>query len=127
MNPTIFMVFGIICMIATIAAIIFGLVLMCCSLGGSYRTKGESVGFFIFGILLILFSGLCTYGAKTLMDPDPETLYGRVLDAKPECDINSVSCLKEMTEWLADSTLSYTEFHNDSMAAAKKYNSYREK
>ena len=126
MNPTIFMIFGIICIIAAIAAIIFGLVFICISLDG-HRTKGEFAGFFISGILLILFSGICIYGAKTLMEPDPETLYGRVLDAKPECDINSVSCLKVMTEWLADSTLSYTEFHNDSTAAAEKYNSYREK
>lgn len=121
------MVFGIICIIAAIAAIIFGLVLICCGLGGGCRTKGESVGFFLFGILLILCFVICAYGGKMLLEPDPETLYGRVLDAKPECDINSVSCLKVMAEWLADSTLSYTEFHNDSTAAAKKYNSYREK
>ena len=126
MNPTIFMVFGIICIIAAIAAIIFGLVFICLSFDGCH-TKGESVGFFLFGILLILCFAICVYGGKMLLEPDPETLYGRVLDAKPECDINSVSCLKEMTEWLADSTLSYTEFHNDSTAAAKKYNSYREK
>lgn len=126
MNPTIFMVFGIICIIAAFPAIIFGLVFICLSFSDC-RTKGESVGFFLFGILLILCFVICAYGGKMLLKPDPETLYGRVLDAKPECDINSVSCLKVMTEWLADSTLSYTEFYNDSMAAAKIYNSYREK
>ena len=127
MNPTIFIVSGIICAIATLVAIIFGLLFICDSLRDSYRTKGESVGFFIFGIFLILCSAMCAYGASRLLKSNPETVYGRVLDAKPECDINSVSCMKEMTEWLADSTLSYIEFHNDSMAAAKKYNSYREK
>lgn len=126
MNPTIFIVFGIIGMIATLVAIIFGLVFICLSLGGC-RTKGESAGFFISGILILLSAALCAYGTEILLHPDPETLYGRVLGAKPECDINSVSCLKEMTEWLADSTHSYIEFHDDSMAAAEKYNSYREK
>ena len=126
MNPTIFIVFGIISMIAAIAAIIFGIVFICISLNDR-RTKGEMAGFFISGILLILCFIMCVYGAKILLNPDPETLYGRVLNAKPECDINSVSCMKEMTEWLADSTLSYIEFHNDSTAAAEKYNSYREK
>lgn len=126
MNPAIFMVFGIICIIAAFAAIIFGLVFIYRSFSDC-RTKGESVGFFLFGILLILCFVICVYGGKMLLEPDPETLYGRVLDAKPECDINSVSCMKEMTEWLADSMRSYIEFHDDSTAAAEKYNSYREK
>jgi len=124
MNPTCYIVFGVICLIAAIIASIFGIVFACLSFDGC-RIKNESIIYFVGGIFCFVICGISGYGATTMLWPDPETLYQRVLDDKPECDINKVSCIKEMTKWLADSSLSYMKFQTDSVDAAEKYNMFK--
>jgi hypothetical protein len=123
MNPTFYFICGIIVYIVSL----FTLIIAICffmgvpSSSSNFNFK-ERLICFLTGIFFTIPSIIGYDWAGKLVDPDPETIYKRVIEEKPKCDIKSITCMKEMTEWLKDSSEAYVMYHLDSVSAANDYN-----
>lgn len=119
MNPTFYFISGILVYVISL----FTLIIAICFFMGVISSSSK----FNFGERLtsIFFAFLTVIGydwAGKLVNPDPEMIYQRVIEEKPKCDIKSIKCMKEMTEWLKDSSDAYVMYHLDSVSAANDYN-----
>ena len=123
MNPTIYIIIGVIVYFLCIITITLSL----CFFMGIFAS---TTNFNARERLLCFFSGLVFAAltllgydcAEKLVDPDSETIYKRIMEEKPKCDVKSIKCMKEMTEWLKDSSDAYVMYHLDSVSAANDYN-----
>lgn len=123
MNPTFYFICGILVYIVSL----FTLVIAICFFMGviSSSSKFNFKERFICFLTSIFFAFPTVIGydwAGKLVNPDPEMIYQRVIEEKPKCDIKSIKCMKEMTEWLKDSSDAYVMYHLDSVSAANDYN-----
>lgn len=123
MNPSFYFICGILVYIISL----FTLVTAICFFMGvissdsNFNTEERIICF----LTSIFFAVLTVIGydwAGKLVDPDPEMIYQRVIEEKPKCDIKSIKCMKEMTEWLKDSSDAYLMYHIDSVNIANDYN-----
>lgn len=123
MNPTFYFVSGILVYIISL----FTLVAAMCffmgviSLSSNFNFKERFI-WFLTGIFFTITTIIGYDWAGKLVDPDSETIYQRVIEEKPNCDIKSITCMKEMTEWLKDSSEAYAMYHLDSVSASNDYN-----
>lgn len=123
MNPTIYIIIGVIVYFLCIITITLSL----CFIMGIFAS---TTNFNAREHLLCFFSGLVFAAltllgydcAEKLLNPDSETIYKRVMEEKPNCDIKSLACLKKMTEWLKDSSDAYTVYRIDFIDAVNVYN-----
>lgn len=123
MNPSFYFISGILVYIISL----FTLAMAICFFMGvissdsNFNTEERIICF----LTSIFFAVLTVIGydwAGKLVDPDPEMIYQRVIEEKPKCDIKSIKCMKEMTEWLKDSSDAYVMYHLDSVNVANDYN-----
>ncbi len=123
MNPTFYFITGILVYITSL----FTLIIAICFIMGIFAS---TTNFNARERLLCFFSGLVFAAltllgyncAEKLLNPNSEAIYQRVIEEKPKCDIKSITCMKEMTEWLKDSSDAYMIYHLDSVNAANDYN-----
>ena len=123
MNPTFYFISGIIVYIISL----FTLVIAFCFFMGVFSSSSnfnfkERFICFITGIFFAIPTIIGYDWAGKLVDPNTETIYQRVIEEKPKCDITSITCMREMTEWLKDSSDAYVMYHLDSVSAANDYN-----
>lgn len=123
MNPTFYFIYGILVYISSL----FTLAMAICFFMGviSLSSKFNFKERFICFLISIFFAIPTVIGydwAGKLVNPDPEMIYQRVIEEKPKCDIKSIKCMKEMTEWLKDSSDAYVMYHLDSVSTANDYN-----
>lgn len=123
MNPTIYIIIGVIVYFLCIITIAFSL---CFFMGIFASTTNfnarERLLCFFSGLVFAALTILGYNCAEKLLNPDSETIYKRVMEEKPNCDIKSLACLKKMTEWLKDSSDAYTVYRIDSIDAVNVYN-----
>lgn len=123
MNPTIYIIIGVIVYFLCIITITLSL---CFFMGifastTNFNTRERLLCFFS-GLVFAALTILGYDCAEKLLNPDSETIYKRVIEEKPNCDIKSLACLKKMTEWLKDSSDAYTVYRIDSIDAINVYN-----
>ena len=123
MNPSFYFISGILVYIISL----FTLVTAICFFMGVISTNSnfnpkERIICFLTSVFFAVPTVIGYDWAGKLVDPDSETIYKRVIEEKPNCDIKSITCMKEMTEWLKDSSEAYVMYHLDSVSAANDYN-----
>ena len=123
MNPTFYFISGILVYIISL----FTLIIAICFFMGITSSRSnfnfkERLICFLTGIFFTIPSIIGYDWAGKLVNPNAETIYQRVIEEKPKCDIKSITCMKEMTEWLKDSSDAYVMYHLDSVSAANDYN-----
>lgn len=123
MNPTFYFISGILVYIISL----FTLIIAICFIMGIFASTTnfnarERLLCFLTGIFFTIPTIIGYDWAGKLVDPNTETIYQRVIEEKPKCDIKSITCMKEMTEWLKDSSDAYMMYHLDSVSAANDYN-----
>ena len=123
MNPSFYFISGIIVYIANL----FTFIIAFCFFIGVFSSNSnfnpkERIMCFLTGLIFSVITLIGYDWAGKLVDPDAETIYKRVVEEKPNCDIKSITCMKEMTEWLKDSSEAYVMYHLDSVSAANDYN-----
>ena len=123
MNPTFYFISGILVYIVSL----FTLIIAICFFMGVFSSSSnfnfkERFICFLTSIFFTVHSVIGYDWAGKLVDPDPEMIYQRVIEEKPKCDIKSIKCMKEMAEWLKDSSDAYIMYHLDSVSAANDYN-----
>lgn len=123
MNPTIYIIIGVIvyflCIITVTLSLCFFMGIFASTTNFNAR---ERLLCFFSGLVFAALTLLGYDCAEKLVDPDSETIYRRVMEEKPNCDIKSLACLKKMTEWLKDSSDAYTVYRIDSIDAVNVYN-----
>ena len=123
MNPTFYFISGILVYIISL----FTLIIAICFFMGITSSSSnfnfkERLICFLTGIFFTIPTIIGYDWAGKLVDPNSETIYQRVIEEKPKCDIKSITCMKKMTEWLKDSSDAYMMYHLDSVSAANDYN-----
>ena len=123
MNPSFYFISGILVYIISL----FTLIIAICFFMGITSSSSnfnfkERLICFLTGIFFTIPTIIGYDWAGKLVDPNSETIYQRVIEEKPKCDIKSITCMKEMTEWLKDSSDAYVMYHLDSVSAANDYN-----
>ena len=125
MNPTFYFISGILVYIISLFTLVMAI---CFFMGVVPSSSSSNFNFkerficFITGIFFTIPSIIGYDWAGKLVDPNTETIYQRVIEEKPKCDIKAITCMKEMTEWLKDSSDAYIMYHLDSVSAANDYN-----
>lgn len=120
MNPTFYFISGILVYIISLFTLIIAICFFM-EIRSNFNFKERFICF-ITGIFFTIPSIIGYDWAGKLVDPNSETIYQRVIEEKPKCDIKSITCMKEMTEWLKDSSDAYVMYHLDSVSAANDYN-----
>ena len=123
MNPTFYFISGILVYIISL----FTLIIAICFFMGITSSSSnfnfkERLICFLTGIFFTIPTIIGYDWAGKLVNPNTETIYQRVIEEKPKCDIKSITCMKKMTEWLKDSSDAYMMYHLDSVSAANDYN-----
>lgn len=123
MNPTFYLIVGILVYISSLFTLVTAICLFLGVISSSPTVEFKERFICFLTSIFFMISTVIGYDwAGKLVDPDSETLYQRVIEEKPECDIKSITCMKEMTEWLKDSSEAYGMYHLDSASAANDYN-----
>ena len=123
MNPTFYFISGILVYIISLFTLIIAIFFFMgiTSSRSNFNFK-ERLICFLTGIFFTIPSIIGYDWAGKLVNPNAETIYQRVIEEKPKCDIKSITCMKKMTEWLKDSSDAYVMYHLDSVSAANDYN-----
>lgn len=125
MNPTFYFISGILVYITSLFALIIAI---CFFMGVVPSSSSSNFNFkerficFLTGVFFTVPSVIGYDWAEKLLNPDSETIYKRVMEEKPNCDIKALACLKKMAEWLKDSSDAYTVYRIDSIEAVNVYN-----
>lgn len=123
MNPTFYFITGILVYIISLFTFIIAICFFMgvISSSSNFNFK-ERFTCFLTGIFFIIPTIIGYDWAGKLVDPEPEMIYQRVIEEKPKCDVKSIKCMKEMAEWLKDSSDAYIVYRIDSIDAVNTYN-----